>query len=80
MKLILENWRKLLEGDVIDFSAYRDKKGPKSWRPDEILLIIKIEKVINDTLEKIYGLDVPEEVLENLESFLQSIEDNLPPE
>ena len=69
--------KSMKEGDVIDFSAYKDKKAPKSWKPDEMLLIIKIEKVVNDTLEEIFGLEVPEEVLENLESFLQSIEDNL---
>ena len=69
--------KSMKEGDVIDFSAYKDKKAPKSWKPDEMLLIIKIENVVNDTLEEIFGLDVPEEVLENLESFLQSMEYNL---
>jgi len=43
MKLLLENWRKLLEGEVVDFSKYKSRQ-----EKDIVMVSISDEPVIYD--------------------------------
>ena len=73
MKLIIENFRKLMEGEVIQFP-----QEPKTSHED-IQKIIKLESVIGDELGKIYGnqSSIPIEVIDSMEQFINLVEGTL---
>jgi hypothetical protein len=73
MKLIIENFRKLMEGEVIQFP-----QEPKTSEED-IQKIIKLESVIGDELGKIYGnqSSIPIEVIDSMEQFINLVEGTL---
>ena len=68
MKLLLENWRKLSEGDVIDF--------PTPTGTKDVQKVIKLEADIAALLGDIYGnqYSIPVDVIENLETLLDAVE------
>jgi hypothetical protein len=73
MKLIIENFRKLMEGEVIQFP-----QEPKTSEED-IQKIIKLESVIGDELGKIYGnqSSIPIEVIDSMGQFIDLVEGTL---
>ena len=73
MKLIIENFRKLMEGEVIQFP-----QEPKTSEED-IQKIIKLEGVIGNELGKIYGnqSSIPIEVIDSMEQFIDLVESTL---
>jgi len=73
MKLIIENWRKILEGDIINFPS------KPSISQDDINKIISLEDDIADLLATIYGNQslIPIAVLEQMESLINAVEESL---
>jgi len=73
MKLLLENWRKLLEGEVIQFPHQ-----PKVSEED-IQFVIDIEYQIANRLEALHGntSEIPVEKLERLDEIMNEIEELL---
>ena len=73
MKLIIENFRKLMEGEVIQFP-----QEPKTSEED-VQKILKLEGLIGDELGKIYGnqSSIPIEVIESMDQFIDLIEGTL---
>jgi len=73
MKLLLETWRRLLEGDVIQFP-----QKPKISEAN-IQFVIMIEDQIAVRLEDLYGdaHSVPIEKIHQLEQLTNSLEDLL---
>jgi len=73
MKLILERWRKLLEGEVIDLYPTKPEKDMQS--------IVALEGDIAKLLGDLYGnqSEIPIEVLDHLEGLIDAVERNLPP-
>ena len=74
MKLILENWRKLLkEGKVIQFP-----RQPKISEAD-LQFVIMVENSIQRRLETAYGntMEVPIEKFEKLDEIMNEIEELL---
>lgn len=73
MKFIIENFRKLIEGEVIQFP-----QEPKVSQED-IQKIIKLEDMIGDELGKIYEnqSSIPIEVIELMEQFVNLVEATL---
>ena len=73
MKLLFENWRKLLEGEVIDFPTQ------PSVSKEDILRVISLEGNIEFLLIEFYGGigRVPLEVNEALGSLIDVAEDSL---
>jgi len=80
MKLLLENWRKLLEGDVI--------KGPWSKReddevPEHVIRALVFENAVVDLLKDIYGKQwdaIPINVTDRVEALVDAVESDLNPE
>jgi len=73
MKLLFENWRKLLEGDVIQFP-----QQPKISE-DDLQLIIQFEDQIAERLAAMHGnmASIPVEDIEKLEQILNDVEELL---
>jgi len=73
MKLILENWRRLLEGDVIQFP-----RQPRISEED-IQFVIDIEYQIANRLEALHDntSEIPVEKLERLDGIMNEIEELL---
>lgn len=73
MKLILENWRKLLEGDVINFPS------KPTASEDDIKKIISLEDDIGNLLASIYGnqSEIPINVIEIMDSLVDAVEESL---
>ncbi len=76
MKLLLENWRKLLEGEVIDFPT--PVPEPKVSEED-MQRVIALEADIAGLLTEFYGniARVPIEVDEALEPIINAVEASL---
>tara|TARA_R110000824_G_scaffold197409_19_gene380919 strand:- start:1078 stop:1332 length:255 start_codon:yes stop_codon:yes gene_type:complete len=81
MKILLENWRKLLEGDVI--------KGPWSKReeddkvPEHVTRALLFEDAIVDLLKDVYGTQwdaIPIDVTDIVDSLVNIVENDLNPE
>ena len=73
MKLLLENWRKLMEGEVIDFPS-------SSSVPEEpIQRVIKFEGDVAELLSAIYGnqSEIPVEVIDQLDALVNTVERTL---
>ncbi len=73
MKLILENWRKLLEGDIINFPS------KPTASEDDIKKIISLEDDIGNLLASIYGnqSEIPIDVIEIMDSLVDAVEESL---
>ena len=73
MKLILESWRKLLEGEVIPFPS-----APKVSE-DDMLMVTTFEGEVGDMLGEIYGnqSEIPLNVIEIFDSFINAVEESL---
>ena len=76
MKLLLENWRKLLklkEGEVIQFP-----RQPKISEGD-LQLVIQIEYQVAERLAELHGnmASIPIEKLEQLEQLMDNLEELL---
>ena len=73
MKLLLENWRKLLEGEVIEF--------PQQYRisEEDIQRVISLEANIENLLIEFYGniTRIPLEIDEALEAIVNAAEESL---
>jgi len=70
MKLLLENWRKLLEGEVIDFP-----RQPKISEAD-LQFVIMVENSTTRRLEGAYGNigEIPIEKIEKLDDIMNDLE------
>ena len=73
MKLILENWRKLLEGDVINFPS------KPTASEDDIKKVISLEDDIGNLLASIYGnqSEIPIDIIEIMDSLVDAVEESL---
>jgi hypothetical protein len=73
MKLLLENWRNLLEGNVIQFP-----RQPKISE-DDLQRVITFEDALADLLADIYGnqSEIPIEAFERMEELVISVEESL---
>jgi len=73
MKLLFENWRKLLEGEVIDFPMQ-----PKLTEED-LQYTIRLEDEIAQRLANLHGnmASIPPEKIEQLEQIMMDIEELL---
>ena len=76
MKLIFENWRKLLEGDVIDISHLLPQEpeidyGPSDEEQATLQLVIKIEDMVASRLAELHGnqTEIPIEKINVLEKI-----------
>jgi len=81
MKLIMENWRRLLEGDVIDISHLLPQEpeidyGPSEEEQESLQLVIKIEEMAADRLAQLHGnhSEVPIEKINTLEKIIDDLE------
>jgi hypothetical protein len=73
MKLLLERWRKLLEGEVIPFP-----QEPKVSE-DDMLMVTTFEGEVADMLGEIYGnqSEIPLNVIEIFDSLVNAVEESL---
>jgi len=73
MKLLLENWRQLLEGEVIDFPT-QPRINQKSLN-----LVINIENQVGQRLAELYGnmAEIPADKIIELEDAINSLEELL---
>jgi len=73
MKLLFENWRKLLEGEVIDFPT-QPRLSQKSLN-----LVINIEDQVGQRLAELYGnmSEIPVDKIIELEDAMNSLEELL---
>ena len=73
MKLLLENWRKLLEGEVIQFP-----QQPKISE-DDLQRVINFEDEVANLLTNIYGntSSIPINILELMDTLVVSVEETL---
>ena len=73
MKLILENWRRLLEGDVIQFPHQ-----PKVSEED-LQFTIEVENNISNRLSTLYGniSEIPIDKLEKLDLLMNELQELL---
>ena len=74
MKLLMENWRKLIEGEVIDFPL-----SPAATEEEPIQRVVKFEGDIAELLAAIYGnqAEIPIEVIDQLEALVDAVERTL---
>ena len=73
MKLLLENWRKLLEGEVIQF-PHRPKISE-----DNLQYVIQLEEALAQKLASMHHnvASIPVEKIEKLEQIMNDIEELL---
>ena len=73
MKHLLENWRRLLEGEVIPFPR------SKEVSEDDMLMVTTFEGEVSDMLGEIYGnqSEIPLNVIEIFDSFVNAVEESL---
>ena len=73
MKLLLENWRKLVEGEVIDFPSQH------AATEEPIQRVIKLEGDVAELLAAMYGnqAEIPVEVIDQLEKLVDAVERTL---
>ena len=70
MKLLLENWRKVVEGEVIDFP-----RQPKTSEAN-VQFVIFVDNAMQKRLKDIYGniSQVPPEKWEKLDGLMDELE------
>ena len=73
MKKLFENWRKLVEGDVIPFP-----RKPKI-SDEDIQRLLAVENEVADLVAKLYGGhgEIPVDIIEQMEELINSIEESL---
>ena len=73
MKLLIENWRKLLEGEVIQF-PHRPKISE-----DNLQYVIQLEEALAQKLASMHHnvASIPVEKIEKLEQIMNDIEELL---
>ena len=73
MKQLLENWRKLLEGEVLDFPHQ-----PKISEED-LQRVIALEGRIGELLREFYGntSEIPIDVIDIMEAHINATEESL---
>jgi len=73
MKKLFESWRKLIEGDVIDFPR------KPSVSDEDIQRLLAVENEVADLVAKLYGGhdDIPVEIIEQMDELINSIEESL---
>ena len=73
MKKLFESWRKLAEGDVIDF-----RRKP-SVSDEDIQRLLAVENEVADLVAKLYGGhgEIPVEIIEQMDELINSIEGSL---
>ena len=73
MKLILESWRKLVEGELIDFPT------PASVSAGDLQQVIKFEDDVAELLAEIFGnqSEIPLDVLERVDDLINEVEESL---
>ena len=73
MKLLFENWRKVMEGDVIDFPGQPDVSK------EYLQQVIGLETAIGELLGEIYHdqYNIPVDVLDRMEELVMSVEESL---
>ena len=73
MKKLFESWRKLIEGDVIDFP-----RKPRA-SDEDIQRLLAVENEVADLVAKLYGGhgDIPVEIIEQMDELINSIEESL---
>jgi hypothetical protein len=73
MKLLLENWRKIVEGEVIDFP-----RQPKTSEAN-VQFVIFIDNAVSRRLGDIYGniSQVPQEKWDKLDGLMDELEELL---
>ena len=73
MKLLLENWRKLLEGEVIQF-PHRPKISE-----DDLQYVIQLEDLLSQKLASMHHnmASIPIEKIEKLEQIMNDVEELL---
>ncbi len=73
MKLLFENWRKILEGEVIEF--------PQTPRvsDEDIQKLLAIENSIADLVAELYGGhgQIPVNIILQMEELVDSLEESL---
>jgi hypothetical protein len=81
MKRIFENWRKLLEGEVIDISHLLPQEpeidyGPSEEEQESLQLVIKIEDITANRLAELHGGhgEIPIEKINALEKIIDELE------
>ena len=69
----MENWRKLLEGEVIPFPSVPEVSE------DDMLMVTTFEGEVGDMLGEIYGnqSEIPLNVIEIFDSFINAVEESL---
>jgi len=70
MKLLLENWRKIVEGEVIDFP-----RQPKTSEAN-VQFVVFVDNAMQKRLKDIYGniSQVPPEKWEKLDGLMDELE------
>ena len=70
MKLLLENWRKIVEGEVIDFP-----QQPKTSEAN-VQFVVFVDNAMQKRLKDIYGniSQVPPEKWEKLDGLMDELE------
>jgi len=73
VKLLLENWRKIVEGEVIDFP-----RQPKTSEAN-VQFVIFIDNAVSRRLGDIYGniSQVPQEKWDKLDGLMDELEELL---
>ena len=73
MKFIFENWRKLVEGEVIDFPT------PASVSAGDIQQVIKFEDDVAKLLAEMFGnqSEIPLDVIERMNDLINEVEESL---
>ena len=73
MKLLLENWRKLLEGEVLDFPHQ-----PRISEED-LQRVIALEGRVGELLSELYGntSEIPIDVMNIMEALINATEESL---
>ena len=70
----MENWRKLIEGEVIDFPL-----SPAATEEEPVQRVVKFEDDVAELLAAMYGnqAEIPIEVIDQLEALVDAIERTL---
>jgi hypothetical protein len=73
MQKLFENWRKLLEGDVIDFPRKPSISGEDMQR------LLVVDNGVADLVAELYGGhgEIPVDIIEQMDEFITSIEETL---
>ena len=81
MKVLFENWHKLLEGEVIDINHLLPPEpevdqGLSEEDEESLQLVIKIEDMVANRLTELYGnqYSVPIEKIDTLEKIIDDLE------